>query len=352
MTFSPSGIEFSGRADGRRPDLAGIQHHDGGSFGLLDQSLHKGRLPEQTSPERELSPASPDHNVTDPIFLGKLQDRFDHVLALVGEDGRPELLRQGQRIGEHPLGLGIDLGRAFRGGLHIHGVPVAVQTAGQARGIAQQRLAVRAARAEADHHLVGAGGSSSACGARRRESICAASSRRVSSRNCSRLEACEEVGERRLDAFGRVDLAFLQPAAQVFGRDVHVDDLVGLGHHAIRYAFAHLDAGDPLDGVVQALQVLDVQGGNDVDSGCQDLLHILEPLGIAAAGDIRVRQLIHQHHCGFAGEDRVQIHLLDLDATINQSPARDHLQPLTAGIRSPRDHGSRLARPRHRCRRL
>ena len=136
------------------------------------------------------------------------------------------------------------------------------------------------------------------------------------------------MSERRFDPLGRVDFAFLQPAAQVLGGDVHVDDLVGLDHDPIRYAFAYLDPGCLLDGVVQALQVLDVQSGYYVNSGCKDLLHILETLGIATSGDIRVRQFVHQRHCRFTGEDCAQIHLLDLDATVNEAPPRDHLQPL------------------------
>ena len=44
-------------------------------------------------------------------------------------------------------------------------------------------------------------------------------------------------------------------------------------------------------------------------------------------------QLIHQHHGRLARDDGVQIHLVDLDATVHDLPARDHLQPLQQAFR-------------------
>ena len=69
--------------------------------------------------------------------------------------------------------------------------------------------------------------------------------------------------------------------------------------------------------------MLNVQSGYDVNARCQNFFHILKSLGIAAAGYIRVRQLIHQDDRRFAGEDRPQIHLLDFYSSVNQSLARD-----------------------------
>ena len=53
---------------------------------------------------------------------------------------------------------------------------------------------------------------------------------------------------------------------------------------AVRQRFAHLDAGDALDDVVQALQVLDVERRVDVDAGGEDLVHVLPALEMPAAG--------------------------------------------------------------------
>ncbi len=70
----------------------------------------------------------------------------------------------------------------------------------------------------------------------------------------------EEVLQRRTDPVGRVDLAGVEPLDQVFDRDVDVDKLIGLGQDAIGNAFLDFDVGDPLDLVVEALQMLDVHG--------------------------------------------------------------------------------------------
>ena len=55
--------------------------------------------------------------------------------------------------------------------------------------------------------------------------------------------------------------------------------------------------------VVQALDVLDVQRGVDVDAGGQQFLDIHVALGVAAAGRVGVRQLVDQHELRVARQD-------------------------------------------------
>ena len=56
------------------------------------------------------------------------------------------------------------------------------------------------------------------------------------------------------------------------GVKVDQHDLVGLVEHAVGQRLAHLDAGDAADDVVQALEVLDVDGRVDVDAGGEQLV--------------------------------------------------------------------------------
>jgi len=46
--------------------------------------------------------------------------------------------------------------------------------------------------------------------------------------------------------------------------------------------------------IVQALEVLDIECGVDVDSSVKEFLDVLPPLGVAGARDVRVGQLVRK----------------------------------------------------------
>ena len=85
--------------------------------------------------------------------------------------------------------------------------------------------------------------------------------------------------------------------------------------------------GDLRDHVVQALEVLDVQGGVDADARGEQLLDVLPALGVARAGRVGVGQLVHEDHAGRALQRGVEIELLQGDAAVLQPAARQHRQP-------------------------
>ena len=68
-----------------------------------------------------------------------------------------------------------------------------------------------------------------------------------------------------------VDLAFAKPFDQIVGRKIDQFDFGGRREHVIRHGLANLDAGNLFDDVVEALQVLNVERGVDVDAGVQEL---------------------------------------------------------------------------------
>ena len=68
---------------------------------------------------------------------------------------------------------------------------------------------------------------------------------------------------------------------------------------------------DLRDDVVQALDVLDIDRGVDVDAAAQQLLDVEIALGMAAAGRIGVGELVDQHDLRTAGDDGVEVHLLE-----------------------------------------
>ena len=98
--------------------------------------------------------------------------------------------------------------------------------------------------------------------------------------------------QRGVDVLGLVDVAVRHPPTQRLGGHVDELDLVGGADHLVGDGLALADAGDPLDLVVERLEVLDVDRGDDVDAGRPDLLDVLGPLLVHAARHVGVRELV------------------------------------------------------------
>jgi len=142
------------------------------------------------------------------------------------------------------------------------------------------------------------------------------------------IRRLEEVLQRCLDPFRRIDLSLQQALAEILGRQVDVHELVRLAEHRVRYPLPDLDVGRFLHDVVEAFQMLDVQCGDDVDPLGQDILDILVPFGIPASGDIGVRQFVDEGNLGFPCQDGGKIHLLEDHAPVFLTAARDDFESL------------------------
>ena len=147
----------------------------------------------------------------------------------------------------------------------------------------------------------------------------------------------EVVGERGVDLLRRVDVAVRHPAAQRLGGHVDELNLVGGPDHRVGHRLALRHAGDLLDHVGDRLEVLDVDGGDHVDAGVEQLVDVLPAFLVPRARHVRVRELVHQRDLRLAGEHRVDVHLFPLAAPVGQLLARDDLKPL--------DQRSRLRPP-------
>ncbi len=73
--------------------------------------------------------------------------------------------------------------------------------------------------------------------------------------------------------------------------------------------------------------MLDVHGRDDVDPRRQDVLNVLVPLRVQAAGDIGMGQLVDERDLRLAGEDGVHVHLFHGDAVVLLPAPGDHFQP-------------------------
>src|SRR5262249_35397977 len=112
----------------------------------------------------------------------------------------------------------------------------------------------------------------------------------------------EVAPERALGLLGDVDLAFPQALEELLRREIDELHLVRAVEDPVWDRLAHPDTGDLRDDVVQALEVLDVHGRVDVDARIEQLLDVLEPLVMAAAGRVRVRELVDDDERGTARE--------------------------------------------------
>ena len=115
-------------------------------------------------------------------------------------------------------------------------------------------------------------------------STCSAVSRSASSRSAVRLAGLEEVAQRPLRLpRARRPCPRCSRWSSSSGEQVDQLHLVGAVEDAVGDRLAHAHAGDLRDDVVQALEVLDVERGVDVDAGVEQLLDVVPALRVARA---------------------------------------------------------------------
>ena len=134
--------------------------------------------------------------------------------------------------------------------------------------------------------------------------------------------------QRALGLLGDIDLALLQPLDQVVRREVDQFDGVGAVEHRVRHGLAHPHMGDLRDHVVEAFDVLDVDGRIDVDAVRQQFLDVEIALGMAAAGRVGMGEFIDQRDLRPPRDQRVEVHLLERLLLVGEPPARQHFEPL------------------------
>ena len=114
--------------------------------------------------------------------------------------------------------------------------------------------------------------------------------------------------------------------------------MIGVLQEAVGQRLAHLHLGVARDDVVEALEVLDIEGADDVDAGVEQLQHVLVALAVATAGRVGVRELVDDGDGRLALQDGVEIHLLDGHVAVLDLAPRD-------AISSPARSAAVSARP-------
>ncbi|MGY4247384.1 hypothetical protein ACVIIZ_008792 [Bradyrhizobium sp. USDA 4523] len=136
----------------------------------------------------------------------------------------------------------------------------------------------------------------------------------------------EVVFQRPLGLLGHVDLALLQPLDQIVGRQVDQLDRIGTIDHRVRHRLAHPHMGDLRDDVVEALDVLDVDRGIDVDAVRQQLLDVEIALGMPAARRVGMGEFVDQRELRPPRDQCIEVHLFERLVAIGQPLPRQHLE--------------------------
>lgn len=78
--------------------------------------------------------------------------------------------------------------------------------------------------------------------------------------------------------------------------------------------------------------MLDIERCVNVDTARQNFLYILIPLGMPAAGRIRMCKFIYQNQLRLARQNRIDIHFFELMTPICNARARNDFKPFSKGF--------------------
>ncbi|EWS54666.1 hypothetical protein X551_02511 [Methylibium sp. T29] len=270
--------------------LALARHRHGVSLAFADfDQIHVGRQPRQPLREGVAPPpgafAVVAHQQLGEVVLARMRgQRGRHILRRQHRRDRAQLAGELHRL-QDALAL---RGRQAlqRRCLDVDRVPGHRELLRQARGTAHHVVGVVARPDAAQQRGLGLphrrDGLLDAIGLHVvLDAVGGAPQRQLAQRH--QVALAEEVPDRPLRLRRQVDLAGLEPLDQLVGRRVDQYNLVGAIEEGVGQGLVHADAGDAAHHVVQALQVLHVERGVDVDAGIEQFLHVLPALGVARA---------------------------------------------------------------------
>ena len=334
-----------GRA-GRRRRVARRRHLDRQARAAAHQRVDH-RAVAQLEPAR--APRLADHDPRGVARAREGQDLLDHRTARHRHHLGAELGGQPHRLGEVGV-LGLRQG-GVTVGLDIERDQLGLEPVGGALGGAHGVGGTGAGIEADDHALAGrprAGDGVLAHVAQHLvvDPLGGAPQRQLAQRR--EVARREIVAQRALRLLADIDLALAQPRHQVGRREVDQLDLVGGVDDAVGHGLAHADAGDARDHVVQALDVLDVQGRVDVDAGRQQLLDVEIALGMPAARGVGVGELVDQHRAPAGAAARRRDPSPRACGPCSRPSGAARPPARRAAPRSRRGRASRPRRPRRR----
>ena len=235
--------------------------------------------------EHDLLPARApwlaDNNFGDIAGARIVQELFADILAAQGHGFRPQLLGQAEGV-HYPVAVGFGQPQVGRG-LNIDSQPFRPQPRRHAPGRPYQPGRERTG-ADAHQHALG-----------RRPCLRNRVRRPVDlhlgvdpvSRTAqgqfpqgNQIAFAEEVVEGPSGLLRHIDLALAQTLQQLIGGQVDQFNLIGLIQDGVGHGFTDEHARDLGHDIIQALQVLHIDRGVDIDTGVEQLLDILPAFGV------------------------------------------------------------------------
>ena len=109
-----------------------------------------------------------------------------------------------------------------------------------------------------------------------------------------------------------VNLSLFHPVQKFFRLNINDLHLIRMVKYTVRNPFPDLYMSNRSHQIIQAFQMLNVNGGINVNPCPQKLLYVLIPLLISAAGSIGVSQFIYKNQLRFPLQSTVKIKLPEL----------------------------------------
>lgn len=199
-------------------------------------------------------------------------------------------------------------------GLDVEGSPGSVQTIRGALGVTHETRDARVFADTDENPLPGRPWAGDGVRLHVRAKLVVDPLRRPAERKLAKrceISGGEEVFQGAPGSLRDIDFPLAQPLHEIARGKVNDLDLIGTIDDRIRHCLTHPDPGDLGNVVVQALDVLDIDCGVDVDAGGQQFLDVEVALRMTASRRVRVRQLIDKSNVRPAGEKRIEVHLLE-----------------------------------------
>ena len=92
---------------------------------------------------------------------------------------------------------------------------------------------------------------------------------------------------------GNIDFTFFQPLTQIVRGQVHQHHVVGGIEKRIGHGFSYLNSGDATDHIIQAFQMLNVDGSENINARFQQFFDVLPAFRMTRTWRITVRQFVH-----------------------------------------------------------
>ena len=123
-----------------------------------------------------------------------------------------------------------------------------------------------------------------------------------------------------------VDLAGAEAIVEDVGGEIDEFDLVGFIEDAVGDGFLDFDACDLGDDVVEGVEVLNVEGGVDVDAGAEAFADVLPSFFAGGARGVGVGELVDEQDVGTTEDGGVGVELSECGAGVGDLLAREDVQ--------------------------